>query len=127
MTRENFIKVMDVFDEYFNGELPDALKVFGINEWAIDGYMDTLLDVIDSEVDPLSVAHLDEHEGVRDCGSYINEWIFGKSDFNELCKDAGALYDYITAQYEKLKQKARDERVETIVSKAKYSKWHPID
>lgn len=127
MTRENFIKVMNVLDEYFNGDLPNALEKLGIGEWCIDRYIDTFCDVIDNEIDPLGVAHLDENPAVRDCGSYINEWLFGKSDFNETCKDAGALYDYIAAQYENLKQKARDERVETIVSKAKYSKWHPID
>jgi hypothetical protein len=112
MKKENFVKVMDVLDEYFNGEIAEAFKLLEISENRIADKFDTIISVMDAEVDPLGLARDDER--TADCGSYVCAWLFSDTDFNEICPNAGALYDYIQEQYEKWRQSERDARAELI-------------
>ena len=95
--RESFISVLDAIDAYFNGEIFEAFNTLGIAENKINDHIDAIIVAIDNDVDPKHLARQDEN--VLDCGSYIFEWLFGTSDFQEKCKTAGQLYDYIVAQY----------------------------
>ena len=110
MKKENFVKVMDILDEYFNGEIAEAFNLLGMSENHITDKFDTIIIVMDAEVDPLGLAHDDEH--TADCGSYVCSGLFGDTDFNEICPDAGALYDYIKERYKKFNEEACVERLE---------------
>ena len=112
MKKENFVKIMDALDEYFNGEIAEAFNLLQMSENRITDKFDTIISVMDAEVDPIGLASDDER--VADCGSYICSWLFGDTDFNEICPDAGTLYDYIQEQYEKWRQSQRDARAEQI-------------
>lgn len=110
MKKENFVKVMDVLDEYFNGEIAEAFNLLKMSENRITDKFDTIICAMDAEVDPLGLASDDER--VADCGSYVCSWLFGDTDFNEICPDAGTLYDYIQGQYKKFNEEACIERLE---------------
>ena len=110
MKKENFVKVMDILDEYFNGEIAEAFKLLEISENRITDKFDTIISVMDAEIDPLGLACDDEH--TADCGSYVCAWLFSDTDFNEICPNAGALYDYIQEKYKKLNEEACIERLE---------------
>ena len=102
ITRESFIKILDTVDEYFNGETQKALCILGIGENKLNVMFDTIISAVDADVDPKHLAMKDEN--TVDCGSYVCEWLFGVTDFQEKCADAGALYDYIVAKYEDIKE-----------------------
>ena len=102
--RESFIAIMDAADEYFNGDIWKALTILGNGENVITDQMDNILTAIDKDVDPKRLGALDEY--TSQCGSYIFEWVCGEGEFQEVCKTAGDLYDYIVRQYEQLKEEA---------------------
>ena len=101
ITKETFVTMVNAFDEYFNGEIYEALKTIGAQENNIDPIFDSMIDALDKEVDPKRLARDDDN--TYDCGSYVCEWLFGEGEFQEVCKTAEELYDYIAARYESLK------------------------
>lgn len=102
ITRESFVKILDTVDEYFNGEIQKALCTLGMDENRMGDMFDAIISAVDADVDPKHLAMKDEN--TADCGSYVCEWLFGVTDFQEKCADAGALYDYIVAKYEDIKE-----------------------
>ena len=97
MTKDTFVKIANMLDEFFNGEPAKALDALGIGECIFTKCMDTIIDAIDAEMDPDQKAKNDEYCIMS--GSYLYEWLFGMNEFNEICATAEALYDYIIAQY----------------------------
>lgn len=98
ITKESFVKIVNACDAYFNGEAFDALKILGMDENLINNYFDAIIDAVDNDIDPKHVARNDDF--TYDCGSYVCEWLFGTGEFQEKCKTAEELYDYIIEQYE---------------------------
>ena len=88
---------MDALDSYFNGDILKAFDMLGIYNTKINDHLDIIVDAIDRDIDPENLAYTDPN--TVDCGSYICEWLFGVSDFNEKCKTSGELYDYIVTRY----------------------------
>ena len=108
MKKENFVKIMDVLDEYFNGEIAEAFKLLNMGDNRISDKFDIIISAIDMEIDPLGLAR--EDELTVDCGSYVCSWLFSDTDFNEVCPNASTLYDYIVNKYHQLNQEAKAER-----------------
>jgi hypothetical protein len=104
INRESFITIMDAADEYFNGDIWKAFNLLGSGENVITDLMDNVLTAIDKDVDPKRLGMTDEY--TSPCGSFIFEWVCGEGEFQEICKTAGDLYDYIARQYEQLKEEA---------------------
>ena len=102
ITKDNFIKIVDALDEYFNGDVAKALYALSISENVITDLMDNILSAIGREIDPQEKARTDEK--VADCGDYLCSYLFSETEFQELCPTAGALYDYITSVYETHKE-----------------------
>ena len=102
ITRENFIKIVDALDEYFNGDISKALYTLDMSENAITDLMDNILSAIGREIDPEERARTDEK--VADCGDYLCSYLFSETEFQETCPTAGALYDYIISVYETRKE-----------------------
>lgn len=98
INRESFINIMDTLDSYFNGDILKAFDMLGIYDNKINTHFNIIVDAIDKDMDPKDLARTDPN--TADCGSYICEWLFGVSDFNEKCKTSGELYDYIATRYE---------------------------
>jgi len=120
MQKENFVKMIEALDEYFNGDFSEGMAKLGVQEIIVDKYMDSILDALDAEIDPLHLGAKDEL--TADCGSYLCVWLFDEDNqFHEICPNANTLYDYIAAAYEKLRQEKRDDRaaeIKTIVKNA---------
>ena len=95
--RDNFIKIMDTLDDYYNGDIAKAFEILGMSENNIHTHMDAIIDAIDADMDPKHLGRADNLTAF--CGSYICEWLFGTGEFQEKCKTAGELYDYIVAAY----------------------------
>ena len=104
MNKPNFVKIMDSLDEYYNGDTMKAFNLLGICENSITAILDDITEAISAEMDPDRLARSDSDPEVRDCGSYVVEWLFGNSEFQEKCKTAGELYDYIKEQYKNVKE-----------------------
>lgn len=102
ITKESFIKILNTVDEYFNGDIQEAFCTLGMDENKISDMFDVIISALDADVDPRHLATKDEN--TADCGSYVCEWLFGVTDFQEKCADASALYDYIVAKYEDIKE-----------------------
>ena len=98
ITRENFITIMNAFDEYWNEKL-EALKALDIHECYFHSFADTILDALEAEIDPKKLARTDDL--TYDCGAFLAEWLFGEGKLQEKCPDAGSLYDYICEAYKK--------------------------
>lgn len=112
INRDSFVKIMKVLDEYYNGDTKDALDTLGIHECVLHDHMDAITNALDEDVDPLKLATKDVH--TASSGSYIYEWLFETSDFNEMCKDEVSLYDYICSVYTEHNEKLKQKRVNTI-------------
>lgn len=97
IAKESFVAQMEVFDEFFNGEISEAFDKLDIYESRLSRLMDKLVNSIDKDIDPDHLAESDENTSY--CGSYVCEWLFGKSEFQEVCSTAEALYDYIVKKY----------------------------
>lgn len=97
MTKACFVKILEPLDEYFNGELSDAIYILDMGEWKINQLMDTIIDALDAEIDPLRLAKDDVN--TSDCGSYLCSWLFGETDFRIACATPAELYDYIQMKY----------------------------
>ena len=119
MNKETFVAIVDVLDEYFNGDIAKAFNLLGISENKIAEEMDKILLAVENEIDPEHLAK--EDELVADCGSYICNWLFSTEEFNEVCPNAGALYDYIENAYVEKQQKEWDARAEKISNAAQAS------
>lgn len=104
MTKTCFVKILEPIDEYFNGELSDAIYILDMGEWKINQLMDTIIEALEIEIDPLRLAKDDVN--TSDCGSYLCSWLFGETDFRTTCATPAELYDYIQMKY---KEKADQE------------------
>ena len=100
INKESFIKIVDTLDAYFNGEVYEAMKTLGLTEGVFDAYMDNIIEALEVDIDPAKLARNDDY--CYDCGSYINEWLFGAGEFQEKCKSAADLFDYICTAYSNL-------------------------
>lgn len=126
MQKENFIKIIEALDEYFNGDFSEGMAKLGVQEIIVDKYMDAILEALDAEIDPLNLGAKDEH--TADCGSYLCVWLFDEDNqFHEVCPNAGALYDYISTAYENLRQEKRDSRAAEIKTIVKNSNMNWLD
>lgn len=126
MQKENFIKMIEALDEYFNGDFSEGMAKLGVQEIIVDKHMDAILEALDAEIDPLNLGEKDEH--TADCGSYLCVWLFDEDNqFHEVCPNAGALYDYISAAYENLRQEKRNSRAAEIKTIVKNSNMNWLD
>lgn len=126
MQKENFIKIIEALDEYFNGDFKEGITKLGVQEIIVDKYMDAILEALDLEIDPLKLGAKDEY--TADCGSYLCVWLFDENNqFHEVCPNAEALYDYISAAYENLRQEKRDSRTSEIKTIVKSSNMNWLD
>lgn len=97
ISKESFVKIMDTLDEFFNGEQYDAMQKLGICESFFQDCMDKVISAIAHDVDPCGIARDDAFGTVSGC--FICEWLFGEGEFQEECKTAGELYEYIVNAY----------------------------
>lgn len=97
ITKTTFVALMNTLDEYWNDKAP-LLSQLGIEECYFHSFADNFTDALDREVDPKRLARYDKY--CYDCGSFIIEWLLGDSEFQEVCKTAEELYDYIMTAYE---------------------------
>ena len=102
ITKDSFIAIMNTFDAYYNGDIMKGFKLLGVAENAVTDSMDAILEALERDLDPKRLARIDEY--TYDCGAFITEWLIGEGEFQEVCKDAAALYDYVAAKYEALKE-----------------------
>ena len=110
--RDSFIRIMNELDEFFNGEVRDAFEMLGIYDNRIQDEMDKIIAAIDEDVDPLHLAKDDVLASVS--GSYLCEWLFSISEFNEKYPTAADLYDYICAVYANHAEQLQQQRVNEI-------------
>ena len=99
INKESFIAIMNQAYAYYNGDILKAFDMLGMGENVVNDVMDGILEAINNDVDPQRHANLNDL--TKDCGSYIWEWLLGPSEFNEVCKTAEELYDYIIKEYER--------------------------
>lgn len=126
MQKENFIKIIEALDEYFNGDFSEGMAKIGVQEIIVDNYMGSIVDALDAEIDPLKLGAKDKY--TADCGSYICVWLFDENNqFHEVCPNAEALYDYISTAYENLRQEKRDSRTAEIKTIVKSSNMNWLD
>ena len=98
ITKESFVKIMNALDEYYVGDIYKAFQLLQIEDAnAITALIDVICEAIDKDIDPRHFAKYDDL--TYDCGSYIFEWLFGEGAFQEECKTAEELYDYIMKAY----------------------------
>ena len=97
ISRESFIEIVNILDEYWGDKIPH-LEALGFGEAYFSFFADVIIEAIEKDIDPKHTARNDDL--CYDCGAYLGEWLFGKGDFQEVCPDAGALYDYIVAKYQ---------------------------
>lgn len=97
ISRDSFISIVNTLDEYWNDKI-EHLEALGISESYFNSALDVILSAIEEDIDPMHTARDDDL--CYDCGSYVCEWLFGTSKFQEVCPNAGALYDYIVAKYQ---------------------------
>jgi hypothetical protein len=112
INRDSFIKIMNELDEFFNGEVREAFEKLGIYDSRIQDEMDKIIAAIDNDVDPLHLAQEDKFTSFS--GSYLCEWLFGISEFNEKCPTSADLYDYICSAYATHAEKLQQQRVNEI-------------
>ena len=101
ITKESFVSIVNALDEYWNDKI-EHMEALGIGENYFNSFTDTIIDAIEKEIDPKHTARDDEY--CYDCGAYLCEWLFGTGDFQEKCKTAEELYDYIIAKYQPLEK-----------------------
>ena len=97
ISRDSFIEIVNALDEFW-GDKIEHLKALDLGENYFSSFADVITEAIEKDIDPKHTAREDEH--CYDCGAYLGEWLFGVGDFQEICPDAGALYDYIVAKYQ---------------------------
>lgn len=97
INKTSFIEIMNILDEYFNGEMAKAFNTLGIYECRTTELMDILIIAMTEDIDPKHLAR--EDELTMDNGCYICEYLFDDGEFRETCPDAGKLYDYIAEKY----------------------------
>ena len=112
INRDSFIAIVDELDEFFNGEVREAFEKLDIYESRIQDEMDKIITAIDNDVDPLHLAQEDKFTTLS--GSYLCEWLFGTSSFNEECQTGADLYDYICAAYAAHAEQLQLQRVNEI-------------
>jgi hypothetical protein len=112
INRDSFIKIVNELDEFFNGEVREAFEMLGIYDNRIQDEMDKIIAAIDNDVDPLHLAQEDKFASFS--GSYLCEWLFGMSSFNEECPTGADLYDYICAVYASHAEQVQQQRVNEI-------------
>ena len=100
ITKSTFITIMNECDRFY-GETWDTMQKLGINTDCdpITRFADTVLEVIDKEVDPDRLAAEDKYCDQSE--SYLFEWLFGENEFNNICATAEDLWNYISAAYAK--------------------------
>ena len=98
MNKSTFITIMNEMDKFYN-ETWKSMEALGFNQDsnAITIAMDTILEAVDKEIDPKRLAK--DNIYTEESGSFLFEWLFGETEFNEVCKTAGALYDFILNIY----------------------------
>ena len=100
MTKENFTKALEIFDEYYNGEIFKAFTTLGINENKITQFMDEFVDIVAKTLDPQNKAKDDNL--TYNCGCYVCEWLFGGDWLRGEYPTPEVLYDYVTIQYKEV-------------------------
>ena len=96
--KQNFIDMMQAFNEFYDDEMLAAFNTLGMQECKIFDIMDQLLDSLSREVDPHREAVVDNL--THDCGDYLCDWLFtSESKLREQYPTPGALYDYIISRY----------------------------
>ena len=98
ISKTAFVKIVNALDELWN-EKGEHLHALGMDESYIATFADMIIEAMSEEIDPKHTARMDE--AVMDCGDYICEWLFGTGEFQEICKTAEDLYDYIVNKYNK--------------------------
>lgn len=100
MKKETFVIIMNELDTFFNDTMEKMAKVgFDLNENPIIDSFDAIADAIHDEIDPDKLAHEDKY--CADYGSFIYEWLYGYTEFNDICPTAESLWDYILNAYAK--------------------------
>ena len=112
INRDSFITIVSVLDEFFNGEVKEGFELLGICDNRIQDEMDKIVAAIDNDVDPLHLAQKDNFTAWS--GSYLYEWLFGDSSFNEECQTGADLYDYICTVYADHAEQLQQQRVNEI-------------
>jgi len=97
ISKESFCKIADTLDEFFNGETFEAFSKLKIHESKLHEEMDIILGAIDADIDPKNKAAEDDE---IPSGSFVCEWLFGSTRFNEICPNSASLYDYVVKAYE---------------------------
>lgn len=100
ISRDSFIEMVNALDEFW-GDKIEHLEALGFGENYFSSFADVITEAIEKDIDPKHTARDDEH--CYACGAYLCEWLFGTDDFQEVCPDAGALYDYTVAKYQQQK------------------------
>lgn len=96
--RQNFINMMQAFDEFYDDKMLVAFNTLGMQECKIFYIMDQLLETLSRELDPYREAAVDDL--THDCGDYLCDWLFtSDSELREQYPTPGALYDYIISRY----------------------------
>ena len=99
MNKSTFVTIMNEMDKFYN-ETWKPMEALGFNQDsnAITIAMDTILEAVDKEIDPKRLAK--DNVYTEESGSFLFEWLFGETEFNEVCKTAESLYDFILHIYE---------------------------
>ena len=100
MNKSTFITIMNEMDKFYN-ETWKSMEALGFNQDsnAITVGMDTILEAVDKEIDPKGLAKNDSY--TKESGSFLFEWLFGETEFNNICATAENLWNYIGAAYAK--------------------------
>ena len=96
ISKTAFVKIVDALDELWNEKI-EHLRALDMEESYIATFSDIITEAISEEIDPKHRARTDE--AAMDCGDYVCEWLFGTGEFQEICKTAEDLYDYIINKY----------------------------
>jgi hypothetical protein len=94
ISKESFVSIMEALDEFWNDKV-EHLKALDIHESYFTNFTDKIIAALEEDIDPKKTARNDEY--CYDCGTYICEWLFGEGEFQEKCKTAAELYEYIVA------------------------------
>lgn len=94
ISKESFVNIMEALDEFWNDKV-EHLRALDIHESYFTNFTDKIIAALEVDIDPKKTARNDEY--CYDCGAYICEWLFGEGEFQEQCKTAAELYEYIVA------------------------------
>lgn len=100
MKKKTFIIIMNEL-KHFYGDTWEKVKALGFDPEhdAFTHFADMVYEALEEEVDPDRLAEKDKY--CAEAESFLFEWIFGDSDFNNLCPTAEDLWNYIQKSYSK--------------------------